>query len=314
MQIAACRLQLAECGVPAEGRKSAVCKPQSAIPGGVRASAVVLSYNKREYTRRCLQSVAATDFGGLEIIVIDQGSADGTREWLQVFAAECAGRGLPVRLILNERNVGACTGRNQGIAAASGRFLAFLDNDVVVADRSWLSRLTTRLEAQADAGIVTAKLVYPDPPHRIQFAGCAVSPGGRILYLGRGEARDDPRFNEERELQCAISACIVVKREVIERVGGFDEAFNPVQYEDLDLCYRARAAGYRVRYFPGVEALHYENVTTDGSPDLNFRYLTIKHGLLFKERWRHMFAHEGGPDDREAHWKTIDRPRLPPDG
>ena len=63
-------------------------------------------------------------------------------------------------------------------------------------------------------------------------------------------------------------------------------------------------------YYPSVEAFHYENVTTDGSPDLNFRYLTIRHGLIFKERWRHMFEHEGGPDDAEAVWRPIERPRI----
>lgn len=276
----------------------------------MEASVVVLSYNKKEYTRRCLESVAASDFAGLEIVVVDQGSTDGTRPWLAGFREECRARGIPVQVIENERNVGACTGRNQGIEHASGRWLAFLDNDVVVEDARWLAKLTARLEAEPDAGIVTAKLLYPEPPHLIQFAGCAVSPTGRVQYLGRGEARDTPRFNSERELQCTISACIVVKSALIQQVGGFDEAFNPVQYEDLDLCYRARAAGWRVLYYPEVEAFHYENVTTDGSPDLNFRYLTIKHGMLFKQRWQHLFAHEGGPDDRETMWRPLERPRI----
>ena len=220
----------------------------------IQATAVVLSYNKREYTRRCLESIAGSDLAGFEMVVVDQGSTDGTREWLEAFAAQCAGRGIPVRLVMNDHNVGACTGRNQGIAAAAGRrFLAFLDNDVVVEDGRWLAQLAARLDAEPDAGMVTAKLVYPAPPNLIQYAGCAVTPSGRIVYVGRGEARDDPRFNEEREIQCTISACIVVKREVIDKVGGFDEAFNPVQFEDLDLSYRARAAGYRVIYYPAVE-------------------------------------------------------------
>jgi len=273
----------------------------------MHVSAIVLSYNKREYTRRCLESLVASDCPGLEIILVDQGSTDGTREWLERFAAACP---VPIRPVLNEHNVGACTGRNQGIATASGRLLAFLDNDVVVEQRDGLRRLAARLEAEPDAGLVTAKLLYPDPPHRIQYAGCAVTPSGRIVYLGRGEAREDPRFSQERDLQATISAFIMVKREVIEKVGGFDEAFNPVQFEDLDLSYRARAAGYRVIYYPSVEAFRYENVTTDGSPDLNFRYLTIRHGLIFKERWRHMFEHEGGPDDAEAVWRPIERPRI----
>jgi GT2 family glycosyltransferase len=274
------------------------------------ATAVVLSYNKWEYTRRCLESLARTEYPGLELVVVDQGSTDGTREWLEEFIPAAGKRGIRVRTVLNDHNVGACTGRNQGIAVAEGRLLAFLDNDVVVADAGWLGALAGRLEAEADVGVVTAKLLYPVPPYLIQYAGSAVTPTGRIVYVGRGEARDDPRFNEERDLQCTISACIVVKREVIDLVGGFDEAFNPVQFEDLDLSYRAREAGYRVVYYPKVEAFHYENVTTDGSPDVNFKYVTIKNGMLFKRRWQHMFSVEGGPEESEAVWKPIHRPRL----
>lgn len=276
----------------------------------MRASVVVLSYNKREYTRRCLESLAESNTPGLELIVVDQGSNDGTCEWLVEFSAQCAARGIVLRQILNDHNVGACTGRNQGIAAATGDLLAFLDNDVVMEDREWLNKFAARLDADPQVAIATAKLLYPEAPYRIQFAGCAVTPGGRIVYLGRGEERADPRFASERELQCSISACIVVKRALIAEVGGFDEAFNPVQYEDLDLCYRARQAGYRVIYYPAVEAFHYENVTTDGSPDLNFKYLTIKHGMLFKQRWHHMFSVENGPEDAAAVWKPIERPRL----
>lgn len=270
-------------------------------------SVTVLSYNKREYTRRCVQSVAASEGISLEIIVVDQGSTDGTGQWLEDFRQTSA---VPLRLVLNDHNVGACTGRNQGIAAAAGRCLAFLDNDVVMEDRTGLARLAARLEAQADTGIVSAKLLYPNPPHLIQYGGCAVTRSGRIVYLGRGEARDDPRFNQEREIQCTISACIACRRDVIEQAGGFDEAYNPVQYEDLDLSYKVREAGFRVVYFPAVEAFHYENVTTDGSPDVNFRYVTIKNGMRFKERWRHMFSQEDGPADDEATWRQIERPRI----
>ncbi|MDH7568740.1 MAG: glycosyltransferase family A protein, partial [Armatimonadota bacterium] len=131
----------------------------------ISASAVVLSYNKREYTQRCLTSVAQSDLPGLEIIVVDQGSTDGTAQWLEAFSAQAP---VPVRVLRNDHNVGACTGRNQGIAAAAGRVFLFLDNDVVVEDRTALRRLVARLEAEPDCGIVTAKLVYPEPPHRIQ--------------------------------------------------------------------------------------------------------------------------------------------------
>ena len=158
-----------------------------------------------------------TDYPGLELVVVDQGSTDGTREWLEAFVQEAAERGIPVRVVQNDRNVGACTGRNQGIAVASGRLLAFLDNDVVVEDPGWLRALAGRLDSEADAGLITAKLLYPVPPHLIQYAGCAVTPTGRIVHVGRAR-RAMTRASMRRELH-TISACIVVKREVLDRVG-----------------------------------------------------------------------------------------------
>ncbi len=86
---------------------------------------------------------------------------------------------------------------------------------------------------------------------------------------------------------------------------GLDEAFNPAQFEDFDFCYRARQAGWRVAYEPSVELYHFENVTTDGSPDVKFRYVTIKNWVEFKRRWRGVYEQEEGPDEAECQWAAL---------
>ena len=88
---------------------------------------------------------------------------------------------------------------------------------------------------------------------------------------------------------------------------GFDEAFNPVQYEDIDLSYRLRHSGHRIIHVPEVEMYHFENVTTQGSTDVRGTYRIIKHGLLFKERWRFMFSKENGPKDDEIRWANVEK-------
>ena len=148
------------------------------------------------------------------------------------------------------------------------------------------------------------------PPFAIEHAGIAISPDGAIGYQGRGAARDDPAFSVPRELQGSASACILVKRAVLDEVGYFDEVFNPVQFEDLDLLYRMKSHGYRVMYEPSVEMYHFENVTTDGSPQLNFKYQTIKNGMEFKRRWRHLFSAENGPAADTLRWAELPRRRI----
>ena len=273
-------------------------------------SIVIPSLNKVYYTRRCLESLLATVEAEYELVLVDNGSTDGTAEYLLEFRARAAALGIHTVLLLHDHNVGACTARNQGIALSHGSELAFLDNDIVLRDRRWLAILRERLYADERTAVVTPKLLFPFPPYAIEHAGIAISPTGAIGYLGRGADREDARFNSNRELQGSASACILVKRTVLDEVGGFDEIFNPVQFEDLDLLYRMRARGYRVLYEPAAEMYHFENVTTDNSPQINFKYQTIKNGLEFKKRWRHLFTAENGPADDTLRWAELPRTRI----
>jgi GT2 family glycosyltransferase len=273
-------------------------------------SAVVLTYNKCEYTRLCLEGLLRTAYRPLEIIVVDNGSTDGAREMLAEMQHKAGLAGVPIKTRFNETNAGAPTARNQGIEMASGEMLLFIDNDAVPFSPGWLGRLVESLRCLPDAGVVSARLIYPFEPHLVQFAGCGISRTGRVKYLGRGASRTDPLYTGVREVQCLISACILARAAVVREAGGFDEAFNPVQYEDLDLCYRVRELGHRCYVVGDAEVCHFENTTTDGSQDINFRYVTIKNGLLFKDRWRRRFAQEDGPADSETAWLELEQRTL----
>ena len=273
-------------------------------------SVIVLTHNHRACTARCLRGLLETRGPQWELIVVDNGSTDGTREWLPTFRDEALRHGVDVKLTFNEGNHGCSTARNQGIALAEGRDIVFADNDVAVCHTSWLDVLSRRLRSTPLVGMVSPKIIYPFPPYRIQCAGVAVSPTGRVQFRGRGRERYDPAFTTATETQALISACVMVRKELLDELGGFDEAFNPVEYEDIDLCYRIRAAGYQTWFEPAAEMYHFESVTTTGTPSLPNTYLIIKHGLRFKKRWRAMFEKEAGPDDDDTQWQTIHTPPL----
>jgi GT2 family glycosyltransferase len=268
-------------------------------------SIVILTHNKLACTRRCMSSLLQTRSVPWELIVVDNGSTDGTRGWLEAFGDEARRAGVAMTLIANDDNIGCSTARNQGLARAAADRVAFLDNDVALRQRSWLDRLVRALDEQPAAALVGPKLVYPFAPHDIQCAGAAVTPTGRVQFLGRGERRDDPRFNRARTVQCLISACCLGRKEALNEVGGFDEAYNPVEFEDIDLCYKMRQQGRIVLYEPNAEVYHFESVTTAGTPSLPNTALIVRHGLLFQRRWRHMFANENGPDEAAARWRRL---------
>ena len=283
----------------------------------IRVSVVTLTHNKLDCTRRCLPSLLATIYTPWELVIVDNGSTDGTPAWVEEFKGTARSAGVPVKLIRNAGNIGCSTARNQGAAAGAGERLVFMDNDVALRSRRWLAILGAALDADPAIAIVGPKLVYPVSPHRIQCAGVGISASGRVLFRGRGEPRDDSRFQERQDVQCLISACFMIRRKAFDKAGGFDEAFNPVEYEDFDLCYRVRSRGHRVVYEPAAEMYHFESVTTAGTPALPNTGLIIRHGLLFKQRWRHMFEHEQGPADAETRWRQLrigkltDAGRLP---
>lgn len=275
----------------------------------MRYSLITLSYNKLRCTQRCL-SALITDSqvdGPWEMIVVDNGSSDGSGAWCDTDLVSLgAAHGVPVTVLHNTGNPGCSLARNQAVERARGRFLVFVDNDVTPRTRRWMPGLRAALDAVPEAGMTGAKMVYPWQPYPIQCAGVGISKRGHVCFRGRGEPDDDPRFCRRETVQCLISACLMIPADLFRRHGGFDELFHPVQFEDFDLVYRLREAGYQAVYEPAVEMYHFESVTTQGTPTVRNSAVVVRNGLLFQKRWKHVFEHEEGPAEEACRWRHIE--------
>jgi len=272
-------------------------------------SLITLSYNKLACTRRCLSAlVTDSDVGEpWELIAVDNGSTDGSGEWCDhELTALGAAHGVPVTVLHNSGNVGCSYSRNRAIAAARGDFYVFVDNDVAPRTRRWIPNLRAALDTVPRAGMAGAKMVYPWVPYPIQCAGVGISARGHVCFRGRGEPIDDPRFARQEVVQCLISACLMIPAALIRKHGAFDEAFHPVQFEDFDLCYRLRKAGYTAVYAPSAEMYHFESVTTQGTPTVNNAAVVVRNGLRFQKRWQPLFAQEDGPSEEACRWRKIE--------
>lgn len=266
-------------------------------------SVIILHHNKAEYSRACLQSLLLSSARPLEIINVDNGSRDNTLQILDEWEEQAQAQGIETRRLNFDTNIGAIRGRNEGLAIARGDYIAFLDNDTLLAQSDWLEKLRDFLDADENRAIVAPKLIFPWEPYLIECCGCGISASGRVQYIGRGAARED--FSEPQEVQCAISAAWLMTRRLVDSIGTLDDAYSPVQYEDLDFCYRAREAGVQVWTYPAVQLYHFEHTTTAGSGDINFKYVTTKNGILFKKRWGETFRAEDGPSEAEAQWEVL---------
>jgi GT2 family glycosyltransferase len=203
-----------------------------------RLSVIILNYNGREWIEPCLGALARqTDAPSHEVVFVDNGSSDGSIDLAtSVYPA--------VRIVSNRRNLGFAAGNNAGARAARGPYLVFLNNDTIPAD-DWLKQLYAAHAATPDRSIVTSRIVFLDRPDTIDSAGDGYLRAGGAYKHGHGAGANG--YRESREVFGACGAAFLIPREIFERLGGFDERFFMV-YEDVDLSYRARLAGFGCWY------------------------------------------------------------------
>ena len=215
-------------------------------------SIIIPVYNNWALTAACLRSIADDVVSvPYEVIVVDDGSHDRTA----VLLLEVGG----IRVVRSGRNRGHVNAVNSGIAAARGRFVVLLNNDTVVRP-GWLDALVDRAEDDGDIGLVGAKLVHPDG--RLQEAGGIVFRNGSSWNYGRGDDPDSPAYSFPRDVDYCSGACLLVRREILDALGGLDTCYVPAYYEDVDLAFAARKLGYRVVYEPRSVVCHVEGVTS----------------------------------------------------
>lgn len=246
-------------------------------PGaGELTSLVVLSKDALPLTQRCIAQLraAADPRHPQELVVVDNGSTDGSAEWLA--------QQPDVTLVRNERNLGACRARNQALQHARGAWIAFLDNDAFV-QPGWLSRLKRHMALDARNGLVGP--LSDRAAHGQQISATLGDNAPREpMELARAIdaklAREKARLSRPASLMSSF--CILARRAVIDRIGGFDERFTPWGFEDDDFTLRARLAGFKARVAFDVFVRH----EAYGGPKADWhRELLLRNWKRFAQKW-----------------------------
>ncbi len=214
--------------------------------------------NKLDYTKKCLEALREnTKDIAYEIIVVDNGSTDGSGAFLKEQAA-----GDPrLKVIHNKHNVGFSRANNQALAEARGKYVLFLNNDTEPAAH-WLDAMLAIVRNDRTVGAVGAKLLYPDGT--IQHAGVAIVDDRKVgdpllaRHILAGRPKDFPQANVMVEFQAVTAACLLMPADLARELKGFDEGYYN-GYEDVDLCFRIREKGYKVVYQPHAELIHHES-------------------------------------------------------
>lgn len=258
-----------------------------------KVTIIILTWNGLEYTKRCLETLRnKTEFQNYAVMVVDNGSTDGSVEYL---------RSIPwIRCIENSDNRGFTRANNQAIALCDdGSDVVLLNNDTEVIQDDWLTQLQRSAYKSPDIGIVGARLRQPGG--MLQHAGTYMPIdtfwGQQIGSL----EKDINQYNSDAEVEGVVFACAYIKREVLNKVGLLDEDYFSY-FEDTDYCLKAKRQGFKIICCGSATLIHHENTST--------RVNKVSHNELFrtsqdifKTKWRRTLETERY--EKKINWHSL---------
>ncbi len=234
----------------------------------IAASVIIPNHDRKALLADCLESLDRQSFRDFETIVVDNGSADGSRELIE------SRKSTGLRAVYLERNTGFAAACNAGIAVARGRYIVTLNNDAI-ADPLWLESLLGIMDSNPEAGMAASKILML-PEKRV------IDKAGHLIYLdglnhGRGCGEPDlGQYDRTEECLFPDGAAALYRKETLDRIGGFDERFFAYG-DDCDLGLRARRAGWTCLYVPEARVYHLHSATAG-------RYSALKAFLIERNR------------------------------
>jgi GT2 family glycosyltransferase len=218
---------------------------------------LILNWNGRELLPQTLPALENLDYDRYRVVVADNGSTDDSIDFI--------GANFPDISIINlGENLGFSTGLNEAVRRLTldAEILVLLNNDVTVR-RDWLRHLVAPF-ADPQVGITGGKLLYPDEK-RIQHAGAELIYPTAYSHHFHYQEIDQGQADERRTVSYVTGASLAIRRSLVEKTALFDEQFSPFYFEEVDLCYRVRNAGFNVLYVPEAVAIHHEGFSIERS-------------------------------------------------
>ena len=253
-------------------------------------SIVLLAWNQVAYTKLCIESVFRHTHAPFELILVDNGSSDGTPEYFR----EVRAANPNVKIVLNPKNLGFAKGCNQGLAAANGEYVCFLNNDTIVTE-GWLETLQWWAEIEPHVGIVgpvSNRVAGIQRISPVDYDEEDMTAEGIARIEAYGTRYKAANREQSVFVNRIIGLCLLVKRAVVERIGGFDTRYGTGNFEDDDLCFRARVAGYKIVIARDVFIHHYGSKTFEGNK-VDYTATLERNMERFLKKWGFERAENG---------------------
>lgn len=256
------------------------------LVSGMNISIVVVNWNVKDYLRRCLTSIYKfTKDLEFEVFVVDNNSSDGS----QVMVREDFPQ---VRLIVSPENLGFARGNNLALESCRGRYIIILNPDTELVDNGF-KEMALFMEANPSVSVLAPRLIYPDGSlqRSCRNLPTVLMDFWESLYLNEAFPRSNVfnrylmgmwEHNCPREVDQPYGACLMIRDEVLKKIGFFDGRFF-MYYDEVDLCYRIKMAGGRIYYLPRIEVIHHSNKSSN-QDSLKCECYKAKSRLLFFQK------------------------------
>jgi GT2 family glycosyltransferase len=263
-------------------------------------SVIIVLFNSADYIAPSLESLAATSYPHLEVILVDNGSDDGSLGKAREVASRCGLHTLASDL---GHNRGFATANDEAFALSSGEIILLLNPDTELYPDT-LTALVEAFDSDDSIGIAGCKLYHPDRK-TLQHAGGFVRDNGLTMHYGADEP-DEGQFDEMRDVPYVTGAALAIRRDVFVEAGLLDPGYYPAYFEETDLCLAVRRLGYRVVYVPSARLVHHESTTTTKYSE-QFLYLYHRNRvryLLKNYSWRFLLERALPFEQRWLGWIT----------
>ncbi len=240
-----------------------------------QVSIVIPVYNQFTYTYYCIKSIVENSGDiSYEVILADDCSDDLTTQITTVVEN--------IVVAKTETNLRFLRNCNNAAKYAKGQYILFLNNDTQV-QKDWLKPLVDLIERDATIGMVGSKLVYADGS--LQEAGGIIWSDGSGWNYGRNDDAMKPEYNYVRDVDYISGAAIMIRKNLWEQLGGFDEHFAPAYCEDSDLAFMVRRAGYRVVYQPASVVVHFEGKSNGTDLNSGVKKYQVENSIKLRKKW-----------------------------
>ena len=238
-------------------------------------SIIIPVFNQFHYTYDCLKSIFKyTENVEFEIIIADDLSTDNTinlKEYVE-----------NIKYIRNDKNLGFIKNCNNASKFATGKYILFLNNDTQV-QKNWLNSLLEIIETNEKIGMVGSKLIYPNG--RLQEAGGIIWNNASGLNYGKSDDPTKSEYSYVKEVDYISGASIIIKKDLWQKIGGFDERYAPAYFEDTDLAFEVRKNGYKVIFQPKSLVVHFEGISHGTSIKDSIKKYQLKNKEKFFKKW-----------------------------